>query len=825
MKRMPVANFPAMLLTIALIAVSPIPSLAYADDAPEAAVVELAPAAADEEVAATEETLPPDAEDEAAPADDTTDAVSAVDVDGSGWIVEPLGDLVPQASVLPVEEVRTTELAEGQAVTFVGQLAYPAAEGDDSTDPVSANLLFPAGDAAVGDTVTIVFYAEGDEPVTLSATVVAGADGSPAGALVEVRWDGARLTLNGVPTGTANGRYEVIGAVASEPAEPAEQELEEEPGTEPREGDEAEPGKTPEENPEEQFEEEQPEEEPGADLDAKLEEELAAATAELEELRAKLDEATVLDEDELADAPDATAYLPADDAATLASELDALAARLEAEDLTLDGISAARSEVKDLHEKLAAAIKMVHVDRTAMSDAVAAADKALAETAASKDGRDVKHGSAWTAPEHHDALKAALAEAKTMLDAKDASQNAVDTTADALAIARTAFEDTVKVAQVSRADLEKARAAAADADNGVTIAEDIFDVAPGARWATTEQGDAFNAARAAAKTVATAELTSLTQNDVDSAKDSLTKATEMFSQAIATKPKIEHFTIALPDDPFGDDVACVSPGNPLNLKPLFDPAASAVAVAWSSSNSKVARVDANGTVTAVSDGVVTITATTRAFPDVAESVTATRRIAVFGTGATWDYRNTSAGITVEGVPSGVTVECLVLTGARENPVTSLGKGDRAVLGVAIALVTPLDDTVMGMTFDGMRARIGIRTHDYDGQTVEVVLYGDDGYTYTYETVVGGGEVYLTTPAGGYFEIITRADLLKDTKDANKDDPAKPSDNAELTGKNVREILPQTGDNSLAAVLLVGGAGIALIACGLFAIHRTRRSER
>ncbi|MBM6756139.1 Ig-like domain-containing protein [Collinsella tanakaei] len=770
MKRMPVSNFPAMLLTIALIAVSPIPSLAYADDAPEVAVVELESAAADEEAAATEETLPPDAEDETAPADDTTDAVSAVDVDGSGWIVGPLGDLVPQASVLPAEEARTTELAEGQAVTFVGQLAYPAAEGDDSTDPVSANLLFPAGGVAVGDTVTIVLYAEGDEPVTLSATVVAGADGSPAGALVEVRWDGARLTLNGVPTGTANGRYEVIGAVASEPAEPAEQELEEEPGPEPREGDEAEPGKTPEENPEEQFEEEQPEEEPGADLDAKLEEELAAATAELEELRAKLDEATVLDEDELADAPDATAYLPADDAA-------------------------------------------------------AAADKALAETAASKDGRDVKHGSAWTAPEHHDALKAALAEAKTMLDAKDASQDAVDTTADALAIARTTFEDTVKVAQVSRADLEKARAAAADADNGVTIAEDIFDVAPGVRWATTEQGDAFNAARAAAKTVATAELTSLTQNDVDAATDSLAKATETFSQAIATKPKIEHFTIALPDDPFGDDVACVSPGNPLNLKPVFDPAASAVAVTWSSSNSKVARVDANGTVTAVSDGVVTITATTRAFPDAAESVTATRRIAVFGTGATWDYRNASAGITVEGVPSGVTVECLVLTGARENPVTSLGKGDRAVLGVAIALVTPLDDTVMGMTFDGMRARIGIRTHDYDGQTVEVVLYGDDGYTYTYETVVGGGEVYLTTPAGGYFEIIARADLLKDTKDANKDDPAKPSDNAELTGKNVREILPQTGDNSLAAVLLVGGAGIALIACGLFAIHRTRRSER
>lgn len=819
MKRMPVANFPAMLLTVALIAVSPIPSFAYADDAPEAAVVELEPAAADEEAVATEDNLPPVAEDEAAPAEDTADAVSAVDVDGSGWIVEPLGDLAPQASVLPVEEAWTTGLAEGQAVTFVGELAYPTAEDNDSTDPVSANLLFPAGDAAVGDTVAIVFYAEGDEPVTLSATVVAGADGSPAGALVEVRWDGARLTLNGVPTGTANGRYEVIGAVASDPAEPAEQELEEEPGVEPREG-EGEPGKTSEEHPEEK-----PEEEPGVDLDAKLEEALAAATAELEELRAKLDETAVLDEDELAAAADATVYLPADDAAALASALDALTAKLEAEGLTLEDVSAIRSDIEALHEELDAALKTVHVDRAALSEAIDAADKALAETAASKDGRDVKHGSAWTTPEHHDALKAAAAEAKTTLDAKDASQNAVDAAAGALAKARAAFKDTVKTAQVTRADLEKARAAAAEADDGVTIAEDIFDVAPGARWATTAQGDALNVARTAAKTIATAELTTLTQNDVDAATASLTKATEAFSQAIATKPAIEHFTIALPDDPFGDDVAYTSPSNPLKLKPVFDPAVSAVAVTCSSSNSKVARVDANGAVTAVSDGIVTITATTRAFPGVAESETATRRIAVFGTGATWDYENANAGIAVEGVPSGVTVECLVLTGARENPVTDLGKGDRAILGVAVALVTPLDDTVMGVTFDGMRTRIGIRTHDYDGQTVEVVLYGDDGYTYTYETVVGGGEVYLTTPAGGYFEVIARADLLKDAKDANKDDPVKPSDDAELTGRNVREILPQTGDSALATVLLVGGAGIALIACGLFAIHRTRRSER
>lgn len=819
MKRMPVANFPAMLLTVALIAVSPIPSFAYADDAPEAAVVELEPAAADEEAVATEDNLPPVAEDEAAPAEDTADAVSAVDVDGSGWIVEPLGDLAPQASVLPVEEAWTTGLAEGQAVTFVGELAYPTAEDNDSTDPVSANLLFPAGDAAVGDTVAIVFYAEGDEPVTLSATVVAGADGSPAGALVEVRWDGARLTLNGVPTGTANGRYEVIGAVASDPAEPAEQELEEEPGVEPREG-EGEPGKTSEEHPEEK-----PEEEPGVDLDAKLEEALAAATAELEELRAKLDETAVLDEDELAAAADATVYLPADDAAALASALDALTAKLEAEGLTLEDVSAIRSDIEALHEELDAALKTVHVDRAALSEAIDAADKALAENAASKDGRDVKHGSAWTTPEHHDALKAAAAEAKTTLDAKDASQNAVDAAAGALAKARAAFKDTVKTAQVTRADLEKARAAAAEADDGVTIAEDIFDVAPGARWATTAQGDALNVARTAAKTIATAELTTLTQNDVDAATASLTKATEAFSQAIATKPAIEHFTIALPDDPFGDDVAYTSPSNPLKLKPVFDPAASAVAVTCSSSNSKVARVDANGAVTAVSDGIVAITATTRAFPGVAESETATRRIAVFGTGATWDYENANAGIAVEGVPSGVTVECLVLTGARENPVTDLGKGDRAILGVAVALVTPLDDTVMGVTFDGMRTRIGIRTHDYDGQTVEVVLYGDDGYTYTYETVVGGGEVYLTTPAGGYFEVIARADLLKDAKDANKDDPVKPSDDAELTGRNVREILPQTGDSALATVLLVGGAGIALIACGLFAIHRTRRSER
>lgn len=788
MKRVPVANFPAMLLTVVLIAVSPIPLCAYASDAPDVAVAELVVPAVDEEAAADEGALSLDVADESSlPADGASDVLEPVDVDGSGWLVEPLGDLAPQASALSVEDALTVELAEGQAVTFVGELSYPAPEDYVSpTEPVSADLLFPAGDVVAGDALTVVFYAEGDEPVTLEAPVVADADGNATGVLVEVRFDGARLTLNGVSTGTANGRYEVIGAIAPDPAEPDEQDLDDEPDPEPRGGDEGEPG-----------------EEPEVDPGAKLEEELAAAMAELEELRAKLDAAVVLDEDELPEAADTTAYLPADDAAALASALDAIAEKLAAEDLVLDDITAARGDIEALHEELDAAIATVQVDRTALNDAIATADTKLTATASSEDGRDVKHGSAWTKPAAHDALVAAIAEAKSVRDAKDASQNGADRAADALAKALVTFEDAVEVAQVSRTDLEKARAAAADVDHGVTIASDIFDVAPGAHWAPTAQGDALNAARTAAKGVADADLASLTQSDVDAAAADLNKAANEFTKVIATKPSIKDFSIVLPKDSFGDAVAYASPDHPLGLKSVFEPAESAVAVTWSTSDSKTASVDANGTVSAVSDGVATITATTRAFPGVAESVVATRRIAVFGTGATWDYKNADAGIAVEGVPSGLTVEYQVFGDVYKDPVTDLGKGDRAVIGIVLALVTPLDDTVAGVTFDNMHARLGIRTHDYDGQTVEVVLYGDDGRTYTYETVASGGEVYLTIPTGGYFEVIA---------------PIVGTD-----GVPAREQLPQTGDSSLVAIAAVGGAGIIAVIAGVVLALKKRRS--
>lgn len=135
MRRMPVANFPAMLLTVALIAVSPIPSLAYADDpstpAPEQAEVTqesetvpedslgyfimptMAPKepldtnegelAAASEMPAPAEAASPDespAEGEGAVPEESLasdDVPAVVDVDGSGWLVEPLGAYEPDA--------------------------------------------------------------------------------------------------------------------------------------------------------------------------------------------------------------------------------------------------------------------------------------------------------------------------------------------------------------------------------------------------------------------------------------------------------------------------------------------------------------------------------------------------------------------------------------------------------------------------------------------------------------------------------------------------------------------------------------------------------
>lgn len=205
-----------------------------------------------------------------------------------------------------------------------------------------------------------------------------------------------------------------------------------------------------------------------------------------------------------------------------------------------------------------------------------------------------------------------------------------------------------------------------------------------------------------------------------------------------------------------------------------------------------------------------------------EASAATFTVVSIGCGDAWTYSSTATGVTVEGAPSGVDIESQIVTGSSGFPVGSLGSGDRAVAGVLVTLTTPLGDTLVGVPVDGMSARIPVGTDAYDGQEVEVALYGDDGCTYTYTPVVHDGMVYLAIPAGGYIEVIARADLLKAAVPEDGEDPAKPGD-ATTSDDDVRERLAQTGDGSAAAIVAAGLAGAAALAAGAIVLRRSRRS--
>ena len=72
------------------------------------------------------------------------------------------------------------------------------------------------------------------------------------------------------------------------------------------------------------------------------------------------------------------------------------------------------------------------------------------------------------------------------------------------------------------------------------------------------------------------------------------------------------------------------------------------------------------------------------------------------------------------------------------------------------------------------------------------------------------------------ETIARAALLAETPD-KQGDPAKPSDEAKPSDDDVRERLAQTGDESVAAIAALGGAGVLATASGIVLIRRRKIS--
>lgn len=689
---------------------------------------------------------------------------TTVDVDGSGWLVEAFDGLDLAAEVRALDQALTEALGEGETVQFVGTLSYsvPTDEGAASSGPAGADLYFPVPDGVTGDTVTIVFYPDGGTGIEVAAPLAFDEAGLLLGAHVEIAFDGDGFTLNGVPAATVCGQYEVIGSV---------------------------------------------------DAKVLLAEELDAARAELAEL-------TVLDDAELGEAADGTRYVTRDQFDQISNLLDAIEAQLKIR-ASEEDVEVFRQQVRELRHDLDEMPMTVQVDRGALEEELAAADAVRAEVTVSEHGRDVLHGGTWAASADAAAFDEAIADARAVYDAEDATSDEIAAARDALAEARRVFEAACSVAEVSLEALESELDAAAKADDGVVTVARALDAAPGARWVTKEAANSLAAAVDAAKAVAARELSALTQDTVDAATSELMRATTAYRESIATKPAIEDIKIERAEENVGRDIVHMLPGNPLALKPVFTPAESAVAVTWSSSNTSVATVDADGKVTAVGDGAATITATTRAFDGV-ESKTAVFTVVPIGCGARWTYENTAAGIVVEGVPSGVDVTADVVTGSQGFPVGKLGRDDRAVAGVFVTLATGSEHTVVGIPIEGMSARIPLGTNAYDGKKVEATLYGDDGYTYTYTATANGGTIYLTIPAGGYVETIARAALLAETPD-KQGDPAKPSDEARPSDDDVRERLAQTGDESAAAIAALGGAGVLAAVSGIALIRRRKIS--
>ncbi len=87
------------------------------------------------------------------------------------------------------------------------------------------------------------------------------------------------------------------------------------------------------------------------------------------------------------------------------------------------------------------------VDRTALEDAIAAAQEDMDNTAVSEDGKDLDEGTEYVDQETADALEQAISDAQAVLDAEDATQNDIDAAVETLNTAKKAFDDAKQTAE------------------------------------------------------------------------------------------------------------------------------------------------------------------------------------------------------------------------------------------------------------------------------------------------------------------------------------------------------------------------------------------
>jgi hypothetical protein len=170
------------------------------------------------------------------------------------------------------------------------------------------------------------------------------------------------------------------------------------------------------------------------------------------------------------------------------------------------------------------------VSKEELTAKTAEAQAAVAGPVVSVDGTDVDIGTEWVSQGAKDALEAAIAAARAVLDDQAASQGQVNEALSALTSALAAFNEAKQDGlKADKTTLAAAITAANAAKDGIVVSVDGIDIDVGTAWVSQGALDALNAAIAAAQTVA--DNPAATPDAIAQAVITLNAAVETFDGA------------------------------------------------------------------------------------------------------------------------------------------------------------------------------------------------------------------------------------------------------------------------------------------------------
>jgi hypothetical protein len=202
-------------------------------------------------------------------------------------------------------------------------------------------------------------------------------------------------------------------------------------------------------------------------------------------------------------------------------------------------VDTATINLKAKTETFTDAIKTATTDKTALNEAIAAANTAKTDVETSNDGKDLAHGTEWVSSMMMSTLDSAISTAQNTADKETANQNEVDLVKSSLDTMRSTFTNSRQTASTSKSSLESAISSAEFAAIGITVS--ATDPGTGNKWVLPADMATFTAAIAAANDVK--NDTTASQNAVDAAKTTMEDATADFNRTVEN---VTHGTV--PED-------------------------------------------------------------------------------------------------------------------------------------------------------------------------------------------------------------------------------------------------------------------------------------